>query len=59
MGNEKWILYNNVELKRSWAKLNELPPTAPKASLQPKRVYVYMVALENSLLLGAPSRKNK
>ena len=27
MGNEKWILYNNVEWKRWWDKRNEPPPT--------------------------------
>ena len=35
-GNEKWILYNNVQ--RSWGKRNELPPTTPKAGLRPKKV---------------------
>lgn len=58
-GNEKWIQYNNVELKRSWGKLNEPPPTTPKANLQPKKVYVYMVGLEKSLLLRAPSKKKQ
>ena len=38
MGNEKWILYNNVERKRSWGKRNEPPPTTPKAGLHPKKV---------------------
>ena len=38
MGNEKWILYNNVEWKRSWGKWNEPPPTTPKAGLHPKKV---------------------
>ena len=38
MGDEKWILYNNVELKRSWGKRNEPPPTTPKAGLHPKKV---------------------
>ena len=36
--DEKWILYNNVERKRSWGKRNEPPPTTPKASLHPKKV---------------------
>ena len=36
--NEKWILYNNVELKRSCSKWNEPPSTTPKASLQPKKL---------------------
>ena len=37
-GDEKWILYNNVEWKSWWGKWNEPPPTTPKASLQPKMV---------------------
>ena len=37
-GNEKWILYNNVEWKRLWGKGNEPPPTTPKAGLHPKKV---------------------
>ena len=46
-GNEKctlytffvqWILYNNVEQKRSWGKWNEPPLTTPKAGLHPKKV---------------------
>ena len=37
-GDEKRILYNNVEWKRSWGKRNEPPPTTPKASLHPKKV---------------------
>ena len=38
MGDEKWILYNNVEWKRSWGKWNEPRPTTPKAGLHPKKV---------------------
>ena len=38
MGNEKWILHNNVEWKRSWGKWNEPPQTTPKAGLHPKKV---------------------
>ena len=37
-GNEKWILYNNVEQKRLRGKRNEPPPTTPKAGLHPKKV---------------------
>ena len=37
MGNEKWILYSNVEWKRSWGKRSEPPPTTPKASFHPKK----------------------
>ena len=38
MGDEKWILYNNVEWKRWWGKWNEPPPTTPKAGLHLKKV---------------------
>ena len=38
MGNEKWILYKNVEQKRSWGKQKEPPPTTPKAGLHPRKV---------------------
>ena len=41
-GSEKWILYNNVEQKRSWGKRNEPPPTAPKAGLHPKKGMLYI-----------------
>jgi len=37
-GNEKWIIYNNVERKRSWGKRNELPLATPKTDLHPKKV---------------------
>ena len=37
-GDEKWILYNNMEQKRWWGKRNEPPPTTPKAGLHPKKV---------------------
>ena len=37
-GDEKWILYNNVEWKRLWGKRNEPPPTTPKAGLHTKKV---------------------
>ena len=38
MGDEKWILYNNVEQKKAWGKQNEPPPSTPKASLHSKKV---------------------
>jgi len=38
MGDEKWIIYNNVERKKSWGKRNELPLATPKAGLHPKKV---------------------
>ena len=60
MGNKKWILYNNVEQRRLWDKQNEPPPTAPKASLHPKkrmmcicgigRGLYYELLLENQII---------
>ncbi|XP_025262477.1 histone-lysine N-methyltransferase SETMAR-like [Camponotus floridanus] len=37
-GDEKWIIYNNVERKRSWSKRGEPPLTTSKAGLHPKKV---------------------
>ncbi|CAK9798994.1 Histone-lysine N-methyltransferase SETMAR [Anthophora plagiata] len=37
-GDEKWILYNNVQRKRSWGKQNESPLTTAKDGLHPKKV---------------------
>ena len=41
-GNEKHILYNNVDQKKSWSKRNEPPTTTPKARLRPKKVMLCM-----------------
>ena len=57
-GYEKWILYNDVEQKRSWGKINEPPAIAPKASLHPKKdtwwdwkgVFYYELLLENRMI---------
>ena len=54
-GNEKWILFNNVEWKRSWDKWNEPPSATPKAGLHPKKVMLciwwdWMGVLYNELL---------
>ena len=37
-GDEKWILYNNVEWTRSWDKPSEPPPITSKAGFHPKKV---------------------
>ncbi|CAK9833044.1 Histone-lysine N-methyltransferase SETMAR [Anthophora retusa] len=37
-GDEKWIIYKNVERKRSWGKRDETPLTSPKAGLHPNKV---------------------
>ena len=37
MGNGKWMLYSNVEWKRSQGKQNEPPPTTPKGGLLPRK----------------------
>ena len=54
MGDEKWILYNNVEWKRSWGKWNEPPSTTSKASSSKEGDVAYMVGLEGSPVLWAP-----
>ena len=37
-GDEKWIIYNNIERKRSWGKRNEPSLATPKANLHPKKI---------------------
>jgi len=37
-GDEKWIIYNNVERKKSWEKRNEPPLATLKAGFHPKKV---------------------
>lgn len=37
-GDEKWILYNNVQRKRSWGKPGEQPPTTAVKKFHPKKV---------------------
>jgi len=37
-GDEKWIIYNNVEQKRSWGKRNKSLLATPKAGLHPKKL---------------------
>lgn len=37
-GDEKWIIYNNVQRKRFWGKRNESPLTTPKAGRHSKKV---------------------
>jgi len=38
MGDEKWILYNHIERKKSLGKQNKPPTTTSKAGLHPKKV---------------------
>jgi len=40
-GDEKRIVYNNVERKRSWEKRNEPPLATPKADLHPKKIMLW------------------
>lgn len=37
-GDEKWIVYNNVERKRPWEKRDESTITTPATDLHPKKV---------------------
>jgi len=39
--DEKWIIYNNVERKRSSGKRNEPPLATPKAGLQRRSCSVF------------------
>ena len=52
--SEKWILYNQVEWKRLWDKRVEVPPAKHQSSSKESDV-VYMVGLESSYLIRAPS----
>jgi len=49
-GDEKWIIYNNVERKRSWRKRNELPLATPKAWSSSKEGHA-LVGLERDPVL--------
>ena len=50
-GNEKWIIYNNVERKRSWGKRN-VPPSHPKSRSSSKEGHALcLVGLERDLVL--------
>ena len=52
MGDEKWIIYNNVERKRSWGKRNE-PPSHPKSRSSSKEGHALcLVGLERDPVLG-------
>jgi len=37
-GNKKWIVYNNVQRKRSWRKKDKPPRTTPKQNIYAKKV---------------------
>ena len=55
-GDEKCILYNNVEQKRSWSKWNEPSPTTSVAALHPKKVMLCIWWDQKGVLyLWAPS----
>ena len=60
-GDQKWILYNNVEWKRSWGKRNEPLTSTPNACLHLKKVMLciwwdwkgvlyYEILLENQMI---------
>ena len=36
-GDEKWVLYSNIERKRHWLQPHETPPPTPKAGLHPQK----------------------
>jgi len=52
-GDEKWIVYINVERKRSWRKRNEPPLTAPNTASEEDDA-VYLLGLEGHRALRTP-----
>ncbi|XP_072758670.1 histone-lysine N-methyltransferase SETMAR-like [Anoplolepis gracilipes] len=38
IGDEKWILYNNVQRKRTWKKVDESAESVAKAGLHPMKI---------------------
>ena len=52
-GDEKWMLYHEVEQKRSWSKRNEPPPTTLNSGQSSSKEGgdVDMLGLEGSPLL--------
>lgn len=53
LGNEEWILYYNMEYKKSWVNQNKQTLSMPKADPYPK---MYMILLEGSPL-SAPCKE--
>ena len=45
-GDKKWIVYNNVNRKRSWSKQGEPAQTTSKADIHQKMIGVSLVGLE-------------
>jgi len=41
-GDEKWIVYNNIQRKKSWGKKNKPPQTIPKQNSHAKKVMLYI-----------------
>jgi len=38
IGDEKWVVYNNVQRKRSWGKKDKLPQITSKQNIHAKKV---------------------
>ena len=56
--DDKWILYNNMEWKKSLGKWNEPTPITPKGQSSSKEGdVVYMMGLEGCPLVWVPSEK--
>ncbi|XP_059989713.1 histone-lysine N-methyltransferase SETMAR-like [Lagenorhynchus albirostris] len=58
-GDEKWILFNNVEWKKLWDKRNTPPPTPPKAGLHPKKYCSQLEQLKAALDEKHPELVNR
>jgi len=50
-GDEKWIVYNNVQRKRSWGKKDKPPQTIPKQNIHAKKVMLCLVGLQRNCVL--------
>jgi len=51
IGDEKWIIYNNVQRKRSWGKKDKPSQTTLKQNIHAKKVMLYLVGLQRNCVL--------
>jgi len=52
-GDEKWIVYDNINRKRSWSKRNEPAQTTSKAELHQKKIIVYFELLPRNQTINS------
>ena len=54
MGNEKWILYNNVEYKRSWNKWNKA-----KGNITECTISIILFAFDMNIIVKTTEVENR